>query len=117
MAANLIAPDSLKNGTMDLWNHVKVPRIDSTTFDDTYETPWVTLNKTLESNDSSFSNPYNFTSWTGVNLQNIQYGDRTYFNMEYSYIDLNCTKHLSRKTSVDILANWTRSDMHIQSLA
>ncbi|KAH7388857.1 hypothetical protein BKA66DRAFT_61805 [Pyrenochaeta sp. MPI-SDFR-AT-0127] len=114
MAANLIAPDSLKNGAIDLWGHVKVPRIDWAEFGTDSKSPWVTLDSSLKSGSNATIYPYNFTSWTGIALQNIRPDRKTYFTMDYDYVDLTCTLQSSTRNPVDILAHWTQSEINVE---
>ncbi|KAF1843156.1 uncharacterized protein K460DRAFT_407521 [Cucurbitaria berberidis CBS 394.84] len=106
MAANLIAPDTIKNGAFDLWGDVKVPRIDWTKIDNDSTTAMVTLGS------GSAAKRNEFTSWTGVKIRDVNPSRRYQFDMKYDYIDLTCTPHLSSRNPVDILAYLTRSDIH-----
>ncbi|CAH0043613.1 unnamed protein product [Clonostachys solani] len=73
--AMVLAPSSTKNSGMDLWGNVKIPRLSPGNTDEWQD---VTAESTIV-----------YSSLLGIPVANISTGNTT-FNVESSYIDLEC---------------------------
>jgi hypothetical protein len=73
--AMVLAPSSTKNSGMDLWGNVKIPRLSPNSIDE-----W---------QDITAGSPVVYSSLLGIPVANISTGNTT-FNVESSYIDLEC---------------------------
>lgn len=86
LTASLAASGTIKNGTVDLWNHHKVPRlraVESAKVSSTDENQhWVPVN-----NDTKLD----YSSWTGVNAQGLEPGKHSEFRVKYNYLAVDCT--------------------------
>lgn len=84
LQASLLEPDSITDSSVDLWNNVKIPRMDEMspfTAVDT-ENPWIIFEQTTDSVWSSLS---------GLMIQGLPADGISRLEVESSYIDLECS--------------------------
>jgi hypothetical protein len=76
--SSLMAPEAVKSSSMDLWGNVKIPRLAN--LESPNDAGWYDVPR---SNTS-------YTSLMGVPIAGLRTGKNTTFNLESSYLDLNC---------------------------
>ncbi|KAH6629031.1 hypothetical protein C7974DRAFT_179237 [Boeremia exigua] len=85
LSASLASSQETKALPVDLWNHPKIPRLDAierlamTGMTDTGE--WIEVDAAAEQQ---------YSSWAGVNVQNLQRTGNVDFQVPYNYIHLEC---------------------------
>ena len=84
LLASLIEPDSVLDSPVDLWNNVKLPRLDelSPFKDPAPGNPWIFINKTADTVWSSLS---------GLIIQGLPITGISAFTLESYYIDASCS--------------------------
>lgn len=85
LAASLATSQETKALPVDVWNHPKIPRLDAieqlSLENSTTEGDWITVNTTAA----------RYSSWAGVNVQNLQPAGNAEFQARYKYIYLDCS--------------------------
>ena len=84
LLASFLEPESVRNSPVDLWNNVKIPRLDELSpFKDMAPgNPWIVINQTADTVWSSLS---------GLMIQGLPATGVTTFTLESSYVDLTCS--------------------------
>ncbi|CAG9990255.1 unnamed protein product, partial [Clonostachys byssicola] len=105
--AMVLAPSSTKNSGMDLWGNVKIPRLSPDNSDE-----W---------QDITAESPVVYSSLLGIPISNTSTGNTT-FNVESSYIDLECdrmgiwAKNLSGLEPMPLPSNTSRGYLNFTYL-
>lgn len=105
LTASLSTSMETKFRPVDSWSHPKVPRLDAIeqqALEDPFsEGGWIDVDPTLN---------HTYSSWTGINVQNLRRTEKAEFQVKYNYMYLDCQNPYT-DTPETILAslasNWT----------
>lgn len=102
LSASVITSPEIKNLPVDIWDHPKIPRIDAieqlAQQDVRVKGDWIDVNTTAKQT---------YSSWAGVNVQNLRPVGSTKFQVKYNYMFVNCEVLFSddtEKVRLDMLA-------------
>ncbi|KAF2999213.1 hypothetical protein E8E13_000989 [Curvularia kusanoi] len=94
--ASLASSQEAKDLPVDLWSHPKVPRLDAieqlARDSSMHESSWIDLNTTAHQK---------YSSWAGINVQNLNKTGTTEFQVKYNYLYVDC-EVLFRGTTEDV---------------
>ncbi|KAH6622174.1 hypothetical protein C7974DRAFT_397794 [Boeremia exigua] len=84
LTASLASSMEAKNRPVDSWSHPKVPRLDvieqQALRDPLSEGSWIDVDPTLN---------HTYSSWTGINIQNLRQTEHAAFQVRYNYMYLD----------------------------
>jgi hypothetical protein len=92
LSASLIASDVLGSRSTDLWKHPRIARLAELEKPDANDT-WINI---MQRSD------LNYSSWTGINIQNLRVDRRSNFSIKHSYMYLDCTRMLSMNSEQEL---------------